>query len=283
VINLRGPADQWFLGFEEGGTQLSWGEFCDALVARFGGDPLQDFEGELYKLRQTGTLADYLNEFDALSVKVPNMPEASRVKCFVAGLAEDLRVEVKYLRPTTVAMAISIAKMQEARELARQKRQGGQSSSSSLLTPYKGFSQQKSDTSWGKPFAGGDKGSREWQPRTGGEKQSRTTRVSRISEEEETRRREKGLCYKCDAKYFPGHQCKERRNANKQLCLIEGPFEEESDEDTNENCPEEIEVEQEEQLQISLHALTGGDHPDTIHLLGKCRGNKISVLLDPGP
>ena len=81
------------------------------LVARFGESLLTDYKEELFKLRQGGSVADYLNEFDRLSTRISGLSEASLIYCFVGGLREDIRLNVKYFQRTNLSMAISLAKL----------------------------------------------------------------------------------------------------------------------------------------------------------------------------
>lgn len=64
--------------------------------------------------------------------------------------------------------------------------------------------------------------------------------------EELRERRRKGLCFNCDKRFVPGHNCK-------RLFYIEGYYPE-GDVDVEE---EEAETEEEEEPKISVHALSG--------------------------
>ena len=100
---------------------VEWGEFVEGLVARFGVSRLTDYKEELFKLQQGGTVADYLNEFDRLSTRISGLSEASLISCFVGGLREDIRLNVKCFQPINLSMAISLAKLQESRVEAKKK------------------------------------------------------------------------------------------------------------------------------------------------------------------
>jgi peptide methionine sulfoxide reductase MsrB len=63
--------------------------------------------------------------------------------------------------------------------------------------------------------------------KTSYENMHKFTRVLRMLDEEFNHKREQGLCYKCNGKYFLGHLCKDKRDAQKRICVLEGSFEEE--------------------------------------------------------
>ena len=86
------------------------------------------------------------------------------------------------------------------------------------------------------------------------------------SDDSPIKRREKVLCYYCDEKFSPSHQCQ-----RPQLFMIED-FDELS---IYKDEPAETETEsQEVVLEISFHAISGSSHPQTIRVLGRI-GNKL--------
>lgn len=91
--------------------------------------------------------------------------------------------------------------------------------------------------------------------------------------EERRERTTKGLCFNCDEQYSPGHKCKGklfRLNAE-QECLIEvvDPMVEGA-------------AEQEGEMEISLHALSGTFNPRMLRLSGSIEGHQLTVLVDSG-
>ncbi|XP_021595172.1 uncharacterized protein LOC110602054 [Manihot esculenta] len=92
-------------------------------------------------------------------------------------------------------------------------------------------------------------------------KEKTATPVKRLSWEEMQKRRAAGLCFNCDAKFTPGHRC-----AKPQLLLLDG-----GTEDEDEDEPE-----------ISLHALTGWSNSQTMRVLVKIGSTEMIVLIDSG-
>ncbi|CAL5431290.1 unnamed protein product [Camellia sinensis] len=74
------------------------------------------------------------------------------------------------------------------------------------------------------------------------------TVVKKMTQKELEERRMKGLCYRCDERYFKGHVCKK-----KQLFMLEA----EDEEDVFEDVVQDMDKENvQEELQISVHALS---------------------------
>ena len=107
-------------------------------------------------------------------------------------------------------------------------------------------------------------------------------------------RRRKGLCFNCDKKFQPGHQCKSAK-----LFLLEGlfPFQESSsnvqlvefddseatllplDGDNSEDNKSDIEK---GVAEITLYALLGSPSPGTMTVKGKINGHWVTILIDTG-
>ena len=95
--------------------------------------------------------------------------------------------------------------------------------------------------------------------------------VRRMSPAELKERREKGLCYNCNERFVPGHRCK-------KLFLIEAcTTEEDGDLDMEVEGPLE-----EEAPGISLHAISGGQAPESMKVVGSIESVPATVLLDSG-
>ncbi|KAA8550255.1 hypothetical protein F0562_001939 [Nyssa sinensis] len=100
------------------------------------------------------------------------------------------------------------------------------------------------------------------------------TAVKKMTQKELEERRMKGLCYGCDEKYFRGHVCKK-----KQLFIIEA----EEEEDVFEDVVQEMEKEDvQEELQISVHALSGSLSYKTMRIKEKVKKNVVTILIDLG-
>lgn len=76
-------------------TVSCWEDFTRALCREFG---LSEFEvgiEELFKLRQTGTLREYITEFRKLANHASEVGPLLLKGCFVGGLKRELKFDVK--------------------------------------------------------------------------------------------------------------------------------------------------------------------------------------------
>jgi hypothetical protein len=94
----------------------------------------------------------------------------------------------------------------------------------------------------------------------------------------------KGLCYNCDAKYFPGDKCKEQKlfmaiSEDISEEDVENPLVPESPKITNITPPSDP---PEVEPIISLNALTGFSTPQTLKLIDYIKHRKFIILVDSG-
>ena len=92
---------------------MQWEEFTRALCIYFGPLNFEDFDEALAKLQQTGNIREYQMQFERLAAYVRQWPQRALVESYVGGLKEEIRLEVKLFRPTTLLHAISLAQLQE--------------------------------------------------------------------------------------------------------------------------------------------------------------------------
>lgn len=73
-FHLEGEANQLWLwlrrAYQEEGHLVTWETFAEELWARFGPTEWEDFDEALSRVKQTGSLRDYHNEFKRLGNKV---------------------------------------------------------------------------------------------------------------------------------------------------------------------------------------------------------------------
>ncbi|XP_070008752.1 uncharacterized protein [Nicotiana sylvestris] len=100
-------------------------------------------------------------------------------------------------------------------------------------------------------------------------------------------KRQKGLCFFCDEKLFPGHKC----SGSKQLYLLEVEEEGQEEEETGDLVlveePAEITEEVGEEVkgevcEISVNALHGVPTFHNLRVTGYCQKRPLSILVDPG-
>lgn len=105
--------------------------------------------------------------------------------------------------------------------------------------------------------------------------------VQKIIPQQMKDRREKGLCYYCDSKWNPLHKC-----SNLKLFMVEGT--ESVDGNSEQGGTEEVFLEAEEncgleeELGISLNAITGSASSRTMRIKGRINHQECVMLIDSG-
>jgi hypothetical protein len=120
-FHLDGIALQWHRWLNKFRGPLVWSEFVQAILLRFGPTEYEDPSESLTRLRQTTTVAAYQEAFERLSHQVDGLPEGFLIGCFVAGLRDDIHIDVKIKQPHTLADAIGVARLLEERNLLHKK------------------------------------------------------------------------------------------------------------------------------------------------------------------
>ncbi|KAH9651124.1 hypothetical protein KPL70_026631 [Citrus sinensis] len=258
-FHLEGIALQWHRWLSKLKGPLDWEEFTRALLQRFGPTDYEDPSEALTRLKQTSIVEAYQEAFEQLSHRVDGIPDKFLMGCFIAGLKDKIRLDVKIKRPRTLTDAIGVARLIEERNNLQKK-----ASSSFRPSTTTGVQRAVPNTSTGLlgPFP---------TSKINQSSSNSSIRFRRITNQEARERREKRLCYYCDEKFLPGHRCQ-----SPQLFMIEDSPQhdcletiEEVKQDIGESIPE-----------ISYHAIAGTEHPQTIRVLGKLKNKDIMVLVD---
>ncbi|PKA46982.1 putative mitochondrial protein [Apostasia shenzhenica] len=263
-IYLDGIALEWHQNFSRSNpTPIGWGVYKEAIKERFGETAYDDPMYELSILKQTGTIQDYNNQFDALLTRVV-LPENYVVSCYLGGLKEELLGMVRLMKPKSLREAFSVAKLQESNLIQQQKKNKGWYKPGT--THGAGFIASETVAS---KTAAGSNGS-----------QSKETSRRVISNSTFDERRAKGLCFWCNEKYTQGHNCR-----RKQLYLISmtedtGVNPEAGEYQVEEMIEEEVELESEPK--VSLNAITGIPSFQTMTVMGTIKKKRIYILIDSG-
>ena len=113
-LHLDGGALYWHKNFIKArGRVPTWLEYKGAIKARFGFLAYDDPMAEVKKLKQTGTLEEYMMAFDSLLDKA-QLSDEQALSCFLAGLRHELEMVVRMFSPQTLQAAYSLAKLQDA-------------------------------------------------------------------------------------------------------------------------------------------------------------------------
>ncbi|XP_027170509.1 uncharacterized protein LOC113770289 [Coffea eugenioides] len=266
-FHLEGKTEVWYQGFKSTrGNKVDWMEFSGELCKRFGTlgqmDPVEEFN----KLQLSTTVLAYQEKFEELlsevMIRAPLLPENDYISCFLSGLPDELRSMVKTQDPKTLSKAFELARLQEnAFEAYHKKHKPLQKSLSAGNTTQTAAQYTMPYT---KPVI------------ANAVKKQTPYNFRQITPAELQYRREHRLCYKCEEKFGPGYQCKQ-----KKIHLIVAI--EDSPDDLVEGEMIEYQGAQSAKgIEMEIHALTGKMTYNTIKLQGRFKGTPLSILVDGG-
>ncbi|MCI32237.1 retrotransposon gag protein, partial [Trifolium medium] len=107
---MEGPTIHWFNLWRDSTEELSWENLREAMMARFGGGRLENPFEELKELKQTGSVEDYVAEFELYSSQCGRLPEQQFLGYFVGGLRHDIRSRVRTFKPRNRYLAMQLAR-----------------------------------------------------------------------------------------------------------------------------------------------------------------------------
>ena len=111
--NLEDGAQLWYMQIQTDMGTPSWRRFKELLNLRYG-PPLRSAPlAELAECRRTGTVADYMDRFQALPARAGPFLEEQRVQLFTGGLMPPLSLDVRIQNPQTLDAAMSLARQFE--------------------------------------------------------------------------------------------------------------------------------------------------------------------------
>ncbi|CAA0832645.1 Unknown protein, partial [Striga hermonthica] len=230
-------------------------DFERELHTRFGTSDYHNYDEALTRIRQTCNLRDYLKEFERLACRVRGWPETALVGAFISGLKYDLAAEVRLERPESMHTATEVAQRREDHLAAtRRGRADNRFTNTHCVRPSQS---------------------------TAGTRPAINARppgpvVKQLTPEEIKHQREKGLCFKCEEKFMPGHRCK-------QAFVIEITNSDEEDTEVEEGPEHEDKIEVlEEEAEISMHAMAGIRGPRPMRLPAWVKDRRVVVLVDNG-
>ncbi|GJU72446.1 ankyrin repeat-containing protein [Tanacetum coccineum] len=171
VLCMEGQALSWFHWSEARLPFRSWEGLKRRLLERF--QPSQ--EGTLYEqfmaITQEGSAREYVSLFETLAGQLVGIPEQVMEGTFIKGLRPELRSAVRVMQPEGLNHAMKLAMIIDENKAQ---------SSSQVEVPTEGQTTIK-----------------------GGH-------FRRMTESELEERRARGLCFRCEEKFKPGHRCAPR-------------------------------------------------------------------------
>ncbi|CAL8997482.1 unnamed protein product [Prunus brigantina] len=241
-FHMEREALQWFQWLDCIHRYPRWEDFTKALCQEFGFSDLEDYAESLLKLKQTGSLRDYISEFRRLASSTRDMNPSILRSCFIGGLKKELRYDVKLLRPILVQDACALALQLNAKFLD--------------LKPTVPFRHTL-------PIS-----IHSFQPKV-------ELPVKKLTPYEIQFHRQRNLCFHCDEKYTRGHVC-----SKKQLLLINVDFDTPALEDVDEEVDQQLH--QVEVIACALFGTLAPRSIKAVKVQGFIKHCPVIILLDYG-
>jgi len=261
AIHFDSHASTWHQSFIQSGVGLEvlydWKGYVKLLKERFE-DDCDDPMAELKHLQETDGIIDYHQKFELIKTRV-NLSEEYLVSVYLAGLRTDTQMHVRMFQPQTVRHCLFLGKTYEKAHL---KKPANTTWSTNRSAPTGGYNKyQKEGES--KTDHYGNKGN--FKPVS--------QQPKKMSQQEMSDRRSKGLCYFCDEKYTPEHYLVHKKT---QL------FRMDVDEEFEDAREELVNDDDEHMPQISVNAVSGIAGYKTMRVKGTYDKKIIFILIDSG-
>ena len=177
IMCLEGPGLSWFRWSDNREPFRSWEDLKQRMLARFQSSQAGSLYEQFFAISQSGTARDYITMFEKMAAQLPRLQEEVLEGIFIKGLKQELRTAVRTQTPTGLSQAMELA----------------------LIIDETG----KGVTSKAANRTGGDSSRPPAMAAGGGS-------FKRMTDSEFADKRAKGLCYRCDEPFGPGHRCREK-------------------------------------------------------------------------
>ncbi|WVZ82001.1 hypothetical protein U9M48_029318, partial [Paspalum notatum var. saurae] len=274
-MHFSDAATHWLQSVEQRARICSWSEFRRMIMDRFGRDQHELLLRQLFNIKQTGTVSEYIDNFSAIMDQLiayehPQDP-LYFITRFIHGLNDDIKPAVILQRPSTWDTACVLAQLQE--EVAATQRRPPfrrpepyQAPRPSSVVPLPLPLPPKQE---------------KWAP----EAARKPPDVSRGHTAEDrwstlrAYRRARGLCVKCAEKWSKDHRCADAVHLHAVQELLE-LFQ--LDDDTAAVTSEQEMPGDQLFLTLTLASVTDGPSPRSMCFRGSIQGHSVRILLDSG-
>ncbi|XP_071685404.1 uncharacterized protein [Lolium perenne] len=117
TMHFTGNAALWFQSAEDKIGEVTWSELCEIIYTRFDRGQYQMLYRQAFKIRQIGSVSDYIERFDTLMHHMlaykPDLDPTFFTTRFIDGLHNEIKVVVLIQQPQSLETAVSLALLQE--------------------------------------------------------------------------------------------------------------------------------------------------------------------------
>ncbi|GAU25204.1 hypothetical protein TSUD_151040 [Trifolium subterraneum] len=270
-VHLDKDVVPWYQMVQRTTPFQSWMDFTRALELDFGPSIYECPRATLFKLNQTGTVAEYYLQFTSLANRVYGLSNDALIDCFISGLSADIRRDVLIHTPNSIVKAVSLAKVYEEKYTTTLKPQKTYQNNYSNIKPL--TTKPENSTRNSAPILN--------TPPTRPMSQfQKNPNIKRISPAEMQIRRDKGLCYWCDEKFSFTHKC-----PNRQLMLLQYDDNETQLFDGSPEPPDSPTNSLDTNIpdhHLSMNAMKGTSNMGVIRFVGSIEHIEVQILIDGG-
>ncbi|PRQ35257.1 putative succinate dehydrogenase (quinone) [Rosa chinensis] len=198
-------SDRWFMFRHE--FPPTWLGLADLLMREFSGHNLSDYQAALARMSQTGSVEQYMEQFTKLSRRAPGFSQQVLLSCFLGGLKDGIRANVKAQKPRSLYDAYEFARIYEEKENSHRSHMRVQLGvrTTSALPPRVAQTNQLGAAN-NVPRVHNPPARAPPLNNVAGGGQNGGNR--RLSQAEYQERRARNQCFFCDEIFRPGHNCR---------------------------------------------------------------------------
>ncbi|KAL4558953.1 hypothetical protein LXL04_031079 [Taraxacum kok-saghyz] len=263
VLSLGGDALAWFRWSNKQRVITTWEELKSIFLKRFRSNTGGDLYEQWSALTQTGTVEEYVRRFIELSAPLEGVSEQLALGSFINGLKTHVKNELRIWAPANLDRAFDLAHQIEEKNRALRTSGFGSMTGRSGAPTYPRNTESKPGGTW---------------PRSDSNIRRNTQLEDQLLTEKQIQeKRNRGLCYKCDDKWFKGHKCKTQVN----VILVEEEEELQNSELVDDQTTGPDRPEKGEGVEVSLNSVAGMSSPKTMRLQGRIQDRAVVTLIDP--
>nr|XP_040252089.1 uncharacterized protein LOC109754163 [Aegilops tauschii subsp. strangulata] len=264
ALNFSGSASVWLQSIQKRLGHYDWDSFTALLCTRFGRDRHQTLIRQFYTVRQTSSVAQYIEQFELIINHLSSYSDSIHpfyfLTRFVEGLRKDIRAVVLVQRPPDLDTACALALLQE--EVA-------DGVFGSFSRPPEPAPRAGTPLPLPPPPTRLVPAAPATDRRGTDAARADTTKIKALRDY----RRARGLCFKCGERWGQDHVCP----TTVQLHVVEEMLELFGVE-TNSDTEEDVQ----QVHAISRPALDGGVSPKAFQLLATMQDQGVLILVDSG-
>ncbi|KAG7586410.1 Retrotransposon gag domain [Arabidopsis thaliana x Arabidopsis arenosa] len=279
-LSLEGDVLKWFNWEVSRHDFGSWEEFKNRLLIHFGGTIDDEPGNRLFAIKQVGSVAAYITEFQDLSSQVMGLDDTHLEKIFYNGLKHEMKEVIKMKEPKGLPNHITAVLKMESSSFCRlvsETGEGKKQQSQPIPPPARPVFTSNAPKPVGIPPSSSIGKSPESSPKPLGRPRIRH------NDAELDVMRSKGICFKCKGKYFRGHECPMREL--RVMTVVNG-YELEVLEENMIECTEEegvLDMAPVTELKtLSFNSFMGLHSPRTTKLVGWIGKHKVILMIDCG-